>query len=136
MQTGDCRLQNANSGQKLTSEQYAERLLDYAAAVVRLIRRFSGSGTGRYIGQQLMRSSASAGANYNEARAAESRADFIHKLQIALKELRESLYWLRLVERAGLAPTAATKSLQEEADQLVRMTAKSVVTAKRPVRAI
>jgi four helix bundle protein len=129
-------LQTANSGQRLTSEQYAERLLDYAATVVRLIRRFSGSATGRYIGQQLMRASASAGANYNEARAAESRADFIHKLQIALKELRESVYWLRLVERSGLAPASATEPLLEEAGQLVRMTAKSVVTAKRSARSV
>jgi four helix bundle protein len=77
-----------------------------------------------------MRSSASAGANYHEARGAESPADFVHKLQIALKETKEAQYWLMLVECSGLMPAEATRALTEEADALVRILAKSVVTAK------
>jgi len=65
-----------------------------------------------------------------EARGAESRADFIHKLQVALKEARESQYWLMLVDRGGLMPSEATRALATEADALVRILAKSVVTAK------
>jgi four helix bundle protein len=57
----------------------------------------------RHIALQFLRAATSAGANYEEACAGESRADFIHKLQIVLKELRESLYWLRLVEKSFLA---------------------------------
>lgn len=78
-----------------------------------------------------MRSSTSAGANYEEACGAESRADFIHKLQIVLKELRESLFWLRIVKRAALAPEALSDPLLQEADELAGIIAKSIITAKR-----
>jgi four helix bundle protein len=77
-----------------------------------------------------MRSATSAGANYQEARGAESRADFVHKLQVVLKELRETQYWLFLVERASLAPSGALKPLLVEVDELVRMVVKSILTAK------
>jgi four helix bundle protein len=107
-----------------------DRLLDFAAACLKLGGRLARTTPGRYIAGQLMRSSASAGANYMEARGAESRADFVHKLQLSLKEAKESQYWLALVVRAALLPLEATKVLSEEADALVRILAKSVVTAK------
>ena len=74
-----------------------ERLLDYAARVITLVESLPNTLAGRRIGDQLLRSGTSVGANYEEARGAESRADFVHKLQVALKELRESNYWLRLI---------------------------------------
>jgi four helix bundle protein len=77
-----------------------------------------------------MRSSASSSANYQEARAAESRADFVHKMQIVLRELRESGHWLQLVAEAELLPVADLQSLMKEADELTRIVAKAVVTAK------
>jgi four helix bundle protein len=83
-----------------------------------------------------MRSSASAGANYQEACAAESRADFVHKLQLVLKELRESEYWLKLMGRGSLLPESVTSSLLAEAGQLVRILAKSVITTKSGVRRV
>jgi len=78
-----------------------------------------------------MRASASAGANYHEARGAESPADFAHKLQIALKEMKEAHYWLMLVAVSGLMPADAVQDLSGEAEELVRILAKSVVTAKK-----
>lgn len=107
-----------------------ERLLVFAADCLRLGGRLARSTPGRYIAGQLMRSSASAGANYMEARGAESRADFVHKLQLALKETKESQYWLMLAERGELVPAQALRGLADEADALVRILAKSVVTAK------
>ena len=83
---------------------------------------------------QLMRASTSCGANYEEACAAESRADFVHKMQIVLKEIRESRYWLRLIEKVGLFPESNLPSLLRESDELVKIFAKSVITAKRPIR--
>ena len=80
-----------------------------------------------------MRAGSSAGANYEEACGAESRADFVHKLQIVLKELRESKFWLRLLERSSLVDPAypALHALMKEAQELTNIIAKSVVTAKK-----
>jgi four helix bundle protein len=80
-----------------------------------------------------MRSATSAGANFEEARGAESRPDFTHKLQLVLKELRESLYWLRLIIKAefNLPKSCGTDEIIEEARQLANIVAKSVITAKQ-----
>jgi len=73
--------------------------LDFAVEIIKLAVRLNKTSVGRHIGGQLTRSGTSPGANYEEACGAESRADFIHKLQIVLKELRESSYWLRLIRQ-------------------------------------
>lgn len=112
------------------NQDLGERLLAFAAAVMKWVGKLRRTATGRYVADQLMRSAASSGANYEEARAAESRADFTHKLQLALKEQRESLYWLRLAAKAELVPINDVRTLLAEADQLVRILAKSIVTAK------
>jgi four helix bundle protein len=106
------------------------RLLDFATSAMRLSDRLKRTPAGRYISDQLMRASASAGANYQEACGAESHADFVHKLQLVLKELRESGYWLRLIARGRMVSDDALKALLDESQQLVRILAKSVVTAK------
>jgi len=105
-------------------------LLDFGASIIRVIGKLNGSNGGRLIGNQLLRAATSSGANYEEACGAESRADFIHKLQIVLKELRESLYWLRLADRAGIMSTRDLKPLISEAESLAKIVGKSVVTAK------
>jgi four helix bundle protein len=107
-----------------------DRLLDFAANCLKLGGRLARTTPGRYVAGQLMRSSASAGANYMEARGAESRADFIHKLQVSPKEAKESQFWLALVDRANLLPPGTSDALTGETDALVRILAKSVVTAK------
>jgi len=104
--------------------------LDFAADVVRFSRRLERAPTSRYLANQLMRAATSSGANYREACGAESRADFVHKLQLVLKELREAEYWLQLLERSDFAPGDALKPLLGEADQLIRILVKSVVTTK------
>jgi four helix bundle protein len=108
----------------------SDRLLEFAAASIKLSATLAGTYAGKYIAGQLLRSACSAGANYEEACGAESRADFIHKLQIVLKELKESLYWLRLAGKSSLLRCDDT-SLTEEATSLVNIIAKSVITAKR-----
>jgi four helix bundle protein len=70
----------------------AERLLNYAARIIKVTEALPKSLTGRRLGDQLLRSGTAVGAHYEEAQAAESRDDFAHKLQIALKEVRESNY--------------------------------------------
>ncbi len=107
-----------------------ERLLDFAVDVVQLAPRLQRSATGRFMVGQLVRSASSAGANFQEACGAESRADFAHKLQVVLKELRETEYWLKLVMRARLLPADLLLKPLTEADELIRIVVKSVVTAK------
>jgi four helix bundle protein len=109
-----------------------ERLLDYAARVVELVESLPKTTiAGRRIGDQLLRSGTSVGANYEEARAAESAADFIHKLQVALKELRESTYWLRLLVKTNIIAAARVALLLDESHQLTAILSKSVLTAKK-----
>jgi len=112
----------------------SDRLLEFGANAIKLTAKLNRAATGRHIANQLMRAATSSGANYQEACAAESKADFVHKMQIVLKELRESHYWPRLVERVGAFTDASTPSLLKEADELIKIFAKSIVTAKGRVR--
>jgi len=104
--------------------------LDYAANIIKLAVKLKNPAI-KYIANQLMRAASSAGANYEEACGAESRADFIHKIQIVLKELRESLFWLRLMLRSGLIQATEIQILINEADELAKIIAKSIMTAKQ-----
>jgi four helix bundle protein len=109
----------------------SERLEGFAAEVIKGITKIQRNFAGRHIAGQLIRSSTSAGANYEEACGAESRQDFIHKLQIVLKELRESLFWMRVSLRADLVAMEVVRPLLKEGNELANIIAKSVVTAKR-----
>ena len=77
-----------------------------------------------------MRSGTSPAPNYAEACAAESKKDFIHKLAIALKELRESSVWIRMIVKSELIPEQRLEQLRDECDQLCKTIAKSLVTAE------
>ena len=116
---------------KSERNELSERLLDFAANIVKLAIGLNRTPVGRHIGGQLARSATSAGANYEEACGAESRADFIHKLQLVLKELRESLYWLRLIGKTNITIASNLDGLAKEASELANIVGKSVVTAKK-----
>ena len=111
----------------------SECFLDFAAEIIKLVVRLNKTVVGRHIGGQLTGSGTSAGANYEEACGAESRADFIHKLQIVLKELRESFYWLGLIKKVSLIPGTDPKlrALLQEAKELTNIIAKSIITARK-----
>lgn len=111
-------------------EDLSARFLDFAAHTIRLTIKLRKTAVGRYIANQLMRAAASSGANYEEACAGESRADFIHKMQLVLKELRETIYWLKLVQRTDLISGKELQGLVGDADELAKIVAKSVITAK------
>ena len=85
---------------------------------------------GRHIAGQLVRCSTSPAANYEEACAGESRADFLHKLSICLKELRESRFWIRLIVKTDLLSDKKMANLLDECLQLCKILAQSIVTAK------
>jgi four helix bundle protein len=85
----------------------------------------------RILAQQLVRSGTSVGANVQEAQAGQSRADFISKYSIALKEARETLYWLRLLDSSGEPSNGACKILLREADEIARVIASIIVNTKK-----
>jgi len=111
-------------------KEISGRLLDFATEVLALSNRMGRTASGRYLANQLLRAACSAGANYQESRGAESRADFIHKMHVVLKELREALYWLTLVERSRLVTGESVSALVTEADELVSILVRALVTAK------
>ena len=115
---------------KLTND-LSDRFLNFAADVMKLVSQLSRSYAGRHVAGQLFRSATSAGANYEESCGAESRADFVHKLQLVLKELKESRFWLLLIKKSDLFKTHNIDDLIREVGELLKIIAKSVVTAKK-----
>jgi four helix bundle protein len=110
---------------------FHERSLIFGSGVYKLLAGVRRLPASREIIDQLIRSGASIGANANEARGAESRADFIHKMGIALKEARETGYWLAFVELAGIVNDPVLPSLRQECDELIAILVTSVNTARR-----
>jgi four helix bundle protein len=97
-----------------------ERTFSFAVRMVKLVNRLPRTVAGLEIAKQVVRSATSIGANVDEADAAESKRDFIHKMGIAHKEARETRYWLRLIEASSLADEE-TQALTQESDELVRI---------------
>ena len=114
------------------SKEMSERVMSFVVKIIQLENQLCKTYSGRHIYGQLFRSATSSGANFEEARAGESKADFIHKMQIVLKELRESHYWIKLILATQLISTYddKLKALLTESQELKSITAKSVVTAK------
>lgn len=112
------------------ARQISERLLDYGVRIIRIVIKLNKTPVGRHIGNQLLKSGTSTGANYEEVCGAESRMDFIHKLKIVLKEARESAYWLKLIRKANLIKDENIEDLIQETQALTNIIAKSVITAK------
>jgi four helix bundle protein len=108
-----------------------ERLLKFAVRVGKVVNALPSTRLGRHIAGQLIRSGTPAGPNYEEGCAAESRADFVHKLSICLKELRESRFWIRLIVESELLPKKKMGDLEDECSQLCKILAQSLLTAKK-----
>ena len=108
----------------------AQRFILFAAGVLRVAKTLPKDFGSAHIAKQLVRSATSCGANYEEGRAAESNADFIHKLALGAKEARESVFWLELVAAASLTPIDV-QPLIVEAGELAAILAASVNTARQ-----
>ena len=115
----------------MKGDDIANRLLDLAIASLQLAARIQGSPTGKHIARQLIRCATSTGANYEEARSAESPADFAHKVGIAAKEAGETAWWLKITDRARLVPSEDTTRLAREARELVAILTASARTARK-----
>jgi four helix bundle protein len=99
--------------------------------VGKVVNALPATRLGRHIAGQLVRSGTSPAPNYQEGCAAESRADFVHKLTICLKELRESHFWIQLIVKSKTLPEVKMAGLLSECSQLCKILAKSLITAKR-----
>jgi len=115
----------------MTSDELLDRLIDFAARVGKVVDALPDTRMGRHVAGQLVRSGTSPAPNYEEGCAAESRADFIHKLSICLKELRESRSWIRLIIKTEMLPEHRISELLDECNQLCNIIAQSIVTAKQ-----
>ena len=114
----------------MNHEEPSERLWRFAARIGNVVDALPDTRRGRHVAGQLVRCGTPAPPNYDEGSAAESRADFAHKLNAALKELVETRGWLRFIVIAELLPAKRMEELLDECDQPCRILGKSVSTAK------
>jgi four helix bundle protein len=108
-----------------------DRLIRFGAAVCRLAERLPTTPVGRQVTLQIVRSGTSPFANYGEVQGAESRRDFIHKLGICLKELRETRAWLKFMNEMQLSAETDLGTVMHECEQLLAIVATSIGTARR-----
>jgi four helix bundle protein len=109
-----------------------ERLLEFASAVIDLSEKLPNSRAGNHVAGQILRSGTSPYPNHGEAESAESRDDFVHKLKVCLKELREARRWSRLIERKRWTDDDPTLIfVLHESEELIRIFMSSIRTARR-----
>jgi four helix bundle protein len=108
-----------------------DRLLTFSARVIRLVDALPNTRAANHLAGQLLRSGTSPYGNHGEVEAAESRKDFIHKLKICLKELKETRRWLRLVARAAMVPTSKMTAILSETEELIKIFFSSIRTTEK-----
>ena len=120
--------------EKSLSDQLEERLIEFAAEIVMFATELTATPAGKHIALQMLRSGTAPAPNYAEARGAESRADFIHKLGIVQKELNETSVWLRILMKTVAEKREKIVAVLAENQELCRIIGASVRTAKGTVR--
>lgn len=116
----------------MKNQELEERLIDFSVLIIKVISRLKKSQIGLTIESQIARSGTSVALNYGEARGAESNKDFIHKLQIVLKKLREAFITLKIIKRADLCSDLKLVDMAlKENNELISIFVTSVNTAKR-----
>ena len=115
-------------------EELSDRLWRLAARIGKVVDALPDTRLGRHVAGQLVRCGTAAPPNYDEGRVGESRADFVHKVNVALKELVETQGWLRFIVMAQLLSAGRVAALLDECEQLCRILGKSVRTAKEKHR--
>src|SRR5215471_2804439 len=114
----------------IKANQLENRITSFAASIVTLSSRLPRTAQGRHICDQVLRSGTAAAANYGEARAAESRADFIHKLKVVSKELNETSVWLEVIAQSALLSREMIEAIVAENRELCRIISASIRTAR------
>jgi four helix bundle protein len=110
-------------------QELEDRLIDFAVSVIGVVEDLPNTKAGNHIGNQLVRSGTSPAPNHGEARSAESTKDFVHKMKISLKELRETHIWLRIIGRKKLGDLQILPAVIGECDELIAIFVSSTRTA-------
>ena len=108
------------------ADELEDRLVNFAVRIIKLAAALPRTPAGKHIAGQIVRSGTSPAPNYGEARGAESRADFIHKLRVVLKELNETSIWLRIIERSRLLKRDLLVEIIQENGDLCKIFAASL----------
>jgi four helix bundle protein len=112
-----------------------ERLLEYSVLIIKIVEQLPKTRVGNHVAGQLLKSGTSLYPNHGEAQAAESARDFIHKLRIALKELRETHRWLKLIQRVPLIKRSELlDSVLHETEELIKIFVTSIKTSQKKKR--
>ena len=114
---------------KMTPQEMEDRLIEFASRIIDMVEALPKTMAAKHLGGQISRSGTSPALNYGEAQAAESRDDFIHKMKICLKELRETLVCLKLISRQKWFSQSKLTPLVTENDELVSIFVASTKTA-------
>ncbi len=114
----------------MKGDDFAERLLDFGTEILLVVGGLPKTLEGKHVARQLTRSGTAGGAHYAEARGAESRADFAHKVLLAAKEVGESVCWIRLIERTRLSRRPSLGRAISEGRELVAILKGSARTAR------
>jgi four helix bundle protein len=118
----------------MTNQKYdlEDRLLEFSVRIIKMVEMLPNSRAGNHIAGQLLRSGTSPYPNHGEAQSAESQKDFIHKLRISLKELRETQRWLKLIQKIPLLDDSIfLKNILEETEQLIKIFVTSIKTSEK-----
>jgi four helix bundle protein len=118
----------------MNEEELKGRTKQFGLRIIRLVESLSNTSTARTIGNQLLRSGMSVGANYRAACRGKSKADFIAKAGISLEEADECLYWMELLQESGIVQGEKLTELVKEADELVAIFTASIKTARANLR--
>jgi four helix bundle protein len=115
----------------MDEEELKQRTKKFGLRVIKVVEALPRNKTSNVIGNQVLRSATSIGANYRAACRGKSKADFAAKISIALEEADETLYWLEMIVEAGLISKNLLESLMIEANELVSILAASNKTARQ-----
>ena len=108
-----------------------DRLLEFSARIIRLVDALPNARAANHVAGQLLRSGTSPYGHHGEVEAAESRKDFVHKLKVCLKELKETKRWLRLVQKSEMLPEKSVAPILAENEELIRIFFTSIRTAEQ-----
>ena len=109
-----------------------DRLIDFSVRIMNVVEALPNRRAGNHVAGQLIRCGTSPAPNYGEAQSAESRNDFIHKMKVCLKELRETRIWLLVIQRKPLIePPEKVEPVISECNELISIFVASVATAER-----